>query len=318
MSAIAKDPPRIDVELIREAFDRTPVGLVVIGPDGVVRLVNRALAEMMGRPRQAIEGQPFQAFVPQSDVALEEKRLGAIRAGGDPSPSFDARMVRSDGSELAVRASSSVVRDAAGQVRFIVSTVVDLTEQREKDRALRQMNGFLSAIVENAPVAIYATDAEGVINFWNPAAERTFGFSAEEAVGRRAPFIPEAKRAEAQGLRNRVLAGEVLHGLELERRRADGSPINIHGAAAPLRDESDRVTGMLVACVDVSEARRATAELETHLHFTRALLDAIPNPVYFKDTRRATSRSSSAPRRPPTRRWCPTRRVSRARCSSTR
>jgi len=283
MSAIAKEPSRIDVELIREAFDRTPVGLVVISPDGIVRVVNRALAEMMGRPRQAIEGQPFQAFVPPSDVALEEQKLEAIRSGGDPAPSFDARMVRSDGSELAVRASSSVVRDGSGQVRFIVSTVVDITEQRQKDRVLRQTNGFLSAIVENAPVAIYTTDTEGIINFWNPAAERTFGYTAADAVGRRAPFIPEAKRSEAQSLRSRVIAGEVLHGLELQRQRSDGSPITIHGAAAPLRDESDRVTGLLVACVDVSEARRATAELETHLHFTRALLDAIPNPVYFRD-----------------------------------
>ncbi len=283
MSTIAKEPPRIDVELIREAFDRTPVGLVVIGPDGVVRVANRALAEMMGRPRHAIEGQAFQAFVPPADVAHEEQQLDAIRAGGDPAPSFDARMVRADGSELPVRASSSVVRDGAGQVRFIVSTVVDLTEQREQDRALRTMNGFLSAIVENAPVAIYTTDLDGIVNFWNPAAERTFGFTAAQAVGRNAPFIPESKKAEAVALRMRVLGGEVLHGLELERQRSDGSLINIHGAAAPLRDEVDRVTGLLVACVDVTEARCATAELETHLHFTRALLDAIPNPVYFKD-----------------------------------
>ncbi|MBC8022174.1 MAG: EAL domain-containing protein, partial [Burkholderiales bacterium] len=82
----------------------------------------------------------------------------------------------------------------------------------------------------------------------------------------------------------RVLKGEVLNGLELQRQRADGSAITIHGAAAPLRDEADRITGLLVACVDVSDAKRATGELERHLHFTRALLDAIPNPVYFKDT----------------------------------
>ena len=92
MSAIAKEPSRIDVDLIREAFDRTPVGLVVISPDGIVRLVNRALAEMMGRPRQAIEGQPFQAFVPPSDIALEQQKLDAIRAGGEPARSEERRV----------------------------------------------------------------------------------------------------------------------------------------------------------------------------------------------------------------------------------
>ena len=283
MSAIAKEPSRIDLDLIREAFDRAPVGLAVMGPDGTLRVANRALCEMMGYARPAVEGKSFRSFVSSTGLARDEDYLRGIRAGAEPPPAVESRILRSDGVEVWVRIDASLIRDAAGEPRYIVSVVTDLTQQREKDRALRQTNGSLWAIVENAPVAIYTADIEGVVNFWNPAAERTFGFTAQQAIGRRPPFIPESKRAEAQELRRRVVAGEVLHNLELVRERADGSLINIHGAAAPLRDEADRVTGLLVACVDVTEARRATAELETHLHFTRALLDAIPNPVYFKD-----------------------------------
>jgi diguanylate cyclase (GGDEF)-like protein/PAS domain S-box-containing protein len=283
VSTVAKEPPRIDVELIREAFDRTPVGIAVVTPDGTIRLVNRALCELTGYPRTAMEGHSFRAFVSPAEVDRDEEHLRDIRAGAEAPDAVDSRLLRKDGTEVWVRIGANVIRDASGEARYIVSAVVDLTEQREKDRALRQMNGFLSAIVENAPIAIYTCDIEGVVNFWNPAAERTFGFTPAQAIGRPAPFIPESKREEARGLRERVLRGEVLHGLELERQRADGSTIIIHGAAAPLRGESDRVIGLLVACIDVSEARRATAELESHLHFTRALLDAIPNPVYFKD-----------------------------------
>ncbi|MEP7069653.1 MAG: PAS domain S-box protein, partial [Usitatibacter sp.] len=283
MSAIAKEPSRIDLDLIREAFDRAPVGLAVMGPDGTLRVANRALCEMMGYARPAVEGKSFRSFVNSTEFARDEDYLRGIRGGAEPPPAVESRILRSDGVEVWVRIDASLIRDAAGEPRYIVSVVTDLTQQRENDRTLRQTNGFLSAIVENAPVAIYTADIEGVVNFWNPAAERTFGFTAQQAIGGRAPFIPESKRAEAQELRRRVVAGEVLHNLELVRQRADGSQINIHGAAAPLRDEADRVTGLLVACVDVTEARRATAELETHLHFTRALLDAIPNPVYFKD-----------------------------------
>jgi diguanylate cyclase (GGDEF)-like protein/PAS domain S-box-containing protein len=151
------------------------------------------------------------------------------------------------------------------------------------ERSLREVNAFLSAIVENAPVAIYATRLDGTISFWNPAAERTFGFTREQAIGQLAPFVPPEKRDEARQLRERVLAGEILTGLELERRHADGTRIMINGSAAPLRDESGAVIGMLVACVDVSGSKRIAREHEEHLHFTRALLDAIPSPVYFKD-----------------------------------
>jgi len=260
MSAIARDPPRLDFDLVREAFDRTSVGLVVITPEGVFRQVNKAFCDITGYSREELEGQSFRMFTHPDDIARDDEQLRAIRAGGD-IPSVDKRFVRKGGGEVWVRRSAAAMRDPNGQVRFIVGAFVDLTEQRQKDRALHQTNGFLKAIVENTPVAIYTTDLDGIINFWNPAAERVFGFTSEQAIGKRAPFVPAGKKQEAADLRARVLKGEILNGLELQRQRADGSPITIHGAAAPLRDEDDLITGMLVACVDVTEAKRAAGDL---------------------------------------------------------
>ncbi len=142
---------------------------------------------------------------------------------------------------------------------------------------------FLASVAEHAPVAILVTDPEGRVTFWNAAAERLFGFTRAQVLGRPAPFVPESRRAESRALDARVLAGESIDGLELERVRADGSAIVMRGSAAPLRDGSGRATGVIVACVDVTGTRRAADELEGHLHFTRALIDAIPSPVYFKD-----------------------------------
>jgi PAS domain S-box-containing protein len=121
------------------------------------------------------------------------------------------------------------------------------------------LNSFLTAIIETSPTAIYTTDMAGRITFWNPAAETTFGFTRDQAVGSLAPFVPEGKRDEAKRLRERALEGEVLTGLQLERRRADGSTIYINGSAAPLRDETGRVTGLLVVCVDVTETSSPSA-----------------------------------------------------------
>ena len=103
-------------------------------------------------------------------------------------------------------------------------------------------NRFLSAIIETSPIAIYATDLEGMITLWNPAAERTFGFTRAEALGRRAPFVPAEKKDEARALRERVLAGEVLTDLQLDRRRADGTKIHHRrlGRAAARRGQPHR------------------------------------------------------------------------------
>ncbi len=283
MSTLAREPARLDFDLVRQVFDHTAVGLVVITPEGVFRQVNRAFCEMVGHTREEIEGQSFRKITHPDDIARDEEHLRQLRAGGEIPAQIDKRFIHKSGSDLWVRRSAAVMRDAQGAALFVIGAFIDLTEQRQKDRALHQMNGFLTAIVENSPVAIYTTDSDGIINFWNPAAVRIFGFTREQAVGHRAPFVPPEKKAEAAELRRRVLSGEILDGLELERKRGDGSTIVIHGAAAPLRDEADRITGLLVACVDVSEAKRAAGELESHVHFMRALIDAIPSPVYFKD-----------------------------------
>ena len=283
MSAVADGPTRTDLELVREAFERTAVGLVVISPEGVFRHVNAAFCAMLGYSREELEGQSFRRFTHPDDIARDEEQLRQIRAGTDPGGPVDKRYLKKAGGEIWVRRVAAVVRDPSGQPRHVVGAFFDLTEQRAKDREMHHMNAFLTAVVETSPVAIYTTDLEGIVNFWNDAAERIFGFRRDQAIGRRAPFITEDKRDEAARLRSRVLAGEVLTGLELERRRADGSAIVINGSAAPLRDQAGAVNGLLVACVDVTEAKRAASELERHLHFTRALIDAIPNPVYFKD-----------------------------------
>ena len=127
MSAIAKEPSRIDVELIREAFDRTPVGIAVTTPDGTIRLVNRALCEVMGYPRSAIEGRSFRDFVTPGEIVRDEEHLRAIRGGAEPPAAVDSRLTRKDGTEVWVRVAANLIRDSAGEPRYIVSTLDDLS-----------------------------------------------------------------------------------------------------------------------------------------------------------------------------------------------
>ena len=283
MSAVARDGPRLELDLAREAFERTAVGLAVITPEGFLRQVNPAFCRITGYAREELEGRPFWAITHPEEVARDEEALCAFRSGVDGAGTTDRRCVRKDGSEVWLRRTLATAREPGGELRFLVGAFVDLTEQRREDRQLHRAHAFLRAIVETSPVAIYTTDREGLVTFWNSAAERTFGFSAEQAMGRLAPFIPPHRGDESRALGARVLAGEVLDGLRLERVRADGSAIVIRSSVAPLRDDEDHVVGVLVACIDITESQRTALELERHLHFTRALIDAIPNPVYYKD-----------------------------------
>jgi PAS domain S-box-containing protein len=100
------------------------------------------------------------------------------------------------------------------------------------------------------------------IRLWNPAAERIFGWSREEMLGRGdLPMAPPSKRAESEELFARVSAGESLNDYETVRLRKDGTLVDVSIAAAPVKDASGRVVGNMVAYTDITERKTQEAEL---------------------------------------------------------
>jgi PAS domain S-box-containing protein len=113
------------------------------------------------------------------------------------------------------------------------------------------------AIIESSPLAIVSYDPDGVVTYWNPAAERTFGWSGEEAVGLRLPFVPAEKQTEFEGLMRRALGGEAFTESELHRRKADGSPIVVASSFAPLRGPDGTIRGVVEILSDVTDRKAA-------------------------------------------------------------
>lgn len=131
----------------------------------------------------------------------------------------------------------------------------------------------LQALIDSSPLALVEFGLDTRIRLWNPAAERIFGWSREEMLGRGdLPMAPSAKRAESEALFERVRAGDSLSDYETVRQRKDGTLVAVSIAAAPVRDSSGRVVGNMVAYTDISqrkaqeaEVHRLTAELHARL-----------------------------------------------------
>ena len=102
------------------------------------------------------------------------------------------------------------------------------------------------------PLPVYIIDAEGLVEFWNEAAAKTFGFSAEAVLGKLLPIVPTEHRVEFAALRARVLTGETLSNVQVVRRRHDGAWIKLRAHAVPLRDDLGHCTRVLVLAEDVS------------------------------------------------------------------
>lgn len=132
----------------------------------------------------------------------------------------------------------------------------------------------LAALIEASPLAIVAFDPEGVVTTWNPAAERIFGWSGNEALGTRLPFVPAEKQEEFLALRRRALLGEAFTEPELHRRRADGSPIVVSASTFPLRRPDGTIHGILSILTDVAEPKSPGDE-EVARQLARKVLEAL-------------------------------------------
>jgi PAS domain S-box-containing protein len=121
----------------------------------------------------------------------------------------------------------------------------------------------LAAIVEYSNDAVFSRRLDGTIATWNAAAERIFGYKAEEAIGRKSGlFLPPGRRDEFHGLLKRIRRGEVVEQFETERRCKDGRCIAVSLTLSPVRDASGELIGFSTIARDITEQRRAREALE--------------------------------------------------------
>src|SRR5918912_2942625 len=120
---------------------------------------------------------------------------------------------------------------------------------------------WLAAIVESAEDAVVTKTLDGVITSWNKGAERVFGYTAEEAIGRSVTMlIPEDHPDEEPSIIARLRAGERIEHYETVRVRKDGTLIDISLTVSPIRDSRGRIIGASKIARDITARKRAEAE----------------------------------------------------------
>jgi PAS domain S-box-containing protein len=142
----------------------------------------------------------------------------------------------------------------------------------------------LVAIVESSDDAIISKDLNGVIQTWNAAAERLFGYSAEEAIGRPVTIVfPPGKENEEPGILSGIMRGERIDHYETMRRHKDGSLLDISLTVSPMRDSSGAIIGASKIARDITERKDAQRKLEQSERHLQDLLAAIPAAIYTTD-----------------------------------
>ena len=251
-------------------LEAVPDALVGMDQEGVIRFVNSQTESLFGYDRDELIGEPIETLVPESLFQIYTEHQGDYFADlRTRSSGLDLVLTgrHRDGTGFPVNISLSHID--TGDVLLVVTAVRDVSSQR---RAV-QLAQLTAAVVEYSDDAIVGSTLVGMITSWNPAAERMFGYSAEEIIGKYAGLLIPGDRAdELSGNLARIRADQPFERLETMRVRKDGTVFPVSITVAPIRDEDGVIVGASSVCRDMTE-------LEHAAQYARSLIEASLDPL---------------------------------------
>ncbi len=160
------------------------------------------------------------------------------------------------------------VFDESGQVKEAVVLIRDITDRvlyQEEILSLYkevvQTKDYLESLIDNSADAIVTTDLKGIVKSWNKGAERIYGYTEEEVIGKFLPFIPEELLEIERYYMERIKKGETIKDIETMRKTKDGRLIEVSLTLSPIKDASGEVIGISGISRDISEKKRVEKEL---------------------------------------------------------
>jgi PAS domain S-box-containing protein len=258
----ASGPSLAEVELLGlvEAVRHVPVAVAVVDASGQIVYTNpraQELTRQLGAPMPEQMSAGFEIHRLDGRLyAREEWPVARSIATGEHVVDEEYFHVLPDGGRLVVRANSAPVHDAEGQVVAAVLVMCDVTG----DRQVAERLATFDRLLESTDDAVVGTDADFRVTLWNPGAERLYGYTADEVLGR-----PAREVATYQGDESRQrLEAELLEAdrarTELTARRKGGTEVEVELVVAAVRNELGEIVGYLGVHRDISERKRRERE----------------------------------------------------------
>lgn len=247
-------------ERLRAVISQSATGIAQCELDGRFVLVNGRFCEIVGYSESELLGMRMHDITYPDDLRENTRLFEQMMATGE-SFEIEKRYVRKDGSLVWVANSVSGLRDGSGRIQRVAGVVIDINERKRAQEVERR----LAAIIASSDDAILSTDLNMVITSWNTGAERLYGQSAEEAIGRSVMMlVPEDRSNEEPAILARIRAGQKVEPYETKRRCRNGELVDVLLSVSPIYDAYGRIVGASKIAHDIS-AKKEAERLQTVL-----------------------------------------------------
>jgi PAS domain S-box-containing protein len=225
--------------------------------NGIIRSWNKGAERIFGYTAEEIVGKPITTLAPP-EVADEIPLILDRLRRGERVEHYKTRRRTRDGRILTISLTVSPIRDASGTIIGASKIARDITDQTRAS----ELQQRLAAIVESSDDAIVSKDLNGIIRSWNKGAERIFGYTAEEIIGKPVTTLAAADSiSEIPGILDRIRKGERVDHYETKRRTKDGRILTVSLTVSPIRDSSGKVVGASKIARDITDRVRTEQAL---------------------------------------------------------
>ena len=247
-----------------------PDVISILDRDATIVYESPAAERAFGVPLDGLIGQNAFTFVHPDDIGGVLATFQRVLETPGAYPPITFRLRHSDGSWRWFEVvHNNCMHDPA--VAGIVVNLRDITDRMEAQDQLRTVNTLLRSVVQASPFAIVASDLAGTILVWNPAAERMWGWSAAEMLGRSAASVDARLGSAIGGIVQGVLAGGIPTRVEMVHTRRTGEEMEVSIAAVPMRDAAGYAQGVVWFSEDITEQNRIALRLREQREMELAL-----------------------------------------------
>jgi two-component system, LuxR family, sensor kinase FixL len=251
----------------RLVVEAAPNAMVMINVAGEIAMVNAQTERVFGYSRAELLGRSVEILVPDRFRHYHPGMRATFLADPRPRPMGAGRDLygrKKDGTEFPVEIGLNPIETDEGMM--VLAAIVDITERKTAELALRDGEHrlrSLGAIVEFSNDAIISSTLDGIVTSWNKAAERIFGYTAEEMIGQSMLRLAASGQDDDMiDILNRIKRGQGVEHHETLRRHKNGTFLHISMSASPIYDSHGRLIGASRISRDITATKNAEASLD--------------------------------------------------------